>query len=520
MTDFQEPNNDAGSEFDDLIGLNGPEAQAAAEARKEDMRSREVDEVLSRTGVSRDAVATAAAPAMDESDPMAVLQEANGSGVADTGPDVEAVFEPIVSSNLHAASYDSKALSTTVRFRSGAQHRYSGCPAELWEKFRAHFDGADGRSAGKFFNTFIKPLPSIRIEDWQEAPPADKTFEAVLETNGTAEKIVDDFVPGMGEILQKYEPSALAYGFPPAVDALITKAKLDATRTGLVLNAFRAAYVLAAKWQEKASAIVVKDENDTEAIAEAKELHRIVRDERINVENKRKAIKEPALRECQLIDGVANVYKDLLKPIESHLLAQAQFIENLEKERKEKVAAERATKLALFEFDSSQMQGLGDMSDENFEMFYTGVRERYHAKKRADEQAENERRERERLQEIENLRLREENQRLETERLAEAARTTEQRRIAEEAESKRKAAQDELDRQEAERKAEAARVAAEEERKRLAPDKEKLADFAQRMADLRNDIPVIDQKFEALLVDVKADLDSAIRRIQTVTTKL
>jgi uncharacterized membrane protein YqiK len=195
-------------------------------------------------------------------------------------------------------------------------------------------------------------------------------------------------------------------------------------------------------------------------------------------------IKDPALRECQLIDGVANVYKDLLEPIEVHLHAQAKFAEIKEKERKEARLKARLAKLQLFEFDGYSVPNLVDMDDTGFEIFYTGVRETYHNKKKAEEEVERQRVERERHQQIENERLRQENERLERERQEATAREAEQRRLTEESELRERAARQEIDRIEAERKAEADRIAAEAERLRLAPEREKLQTWFKSIFDV------------------------------------
>jgi hypothetical protein len=397
------------TEFDDLIGLNGPEAKAAAEER-EAQRKSEVADLLQRNGVTPEAMSTE--PVKDWAD---ALRE-------------EASFEP--------------------------------------------------------------------------APPKS-------HLNETATKIADDLVPTFGEALKPYEQSAIAYGFPPAVDALITKTGIDEERAEMVLINFRQAFQLAGAWAQKAQGLVVTDESQTEMIAEAKRLHKIVRDDRINVEKRRKELKERPLREGQLIDGVANVYKDLLEPIETHLLKGAKFVENLEAERKAKLAQERGAKLALFEVDPKTFSNLGDMTDEAFAIVYSGVRQQYQ-----EIQAEAEARlKAEREREIENERLRKENERLESERAAEAARAAEQQRIANEATAKLKAQQEETDRKEAERKAE-------EERLRLGPDKDKLVDLAQRIIEITHDLPDVDPKFDWLLSEVKSDLGTIVRKIQVQTERL
>lgn len=452
---------DAEPDFFDIIGLNGPEAKAAAEVRENTQRTAEVDQLLARNGVTREQVQTA----------------------PETNPNITTGFDDIATGK-QIGYIKHLAKSAGIDAETDCRNR-KGC--ELGE---LSVTGA---------STYIEFLQTVQ----PPAPAKPSTYRPEL-----GERIADNLVPEFGATLTKYQPGSLSFGFPPAIDALITKTGIDQLRAAQVLDNFRAAFALADQWKAIADGIEVTDVMDVAAIAEAKRLHKIIRDERINVEKKRKELKEPSLREGQLIDGVSNVYKELLAPIEKHLHDAAYYVENLEKERKEKLAKDRADKLRLFEVDPAGFPNLGDMTDEAFEVVYTGIRESYHARKKAeaDEAAANE--ERARQQAIENEQLRKENERIEAERKAL------------EAELRRKA-EEEAAAERAKREAEA-KAAAEAEAKRLAPDKEKLVDLAKSIVDIVNSIPSLnlDAKFEALQIDIKADLYSAIRRIQAATTAI
>lgn len=75
-------------------------------------------------------------------------------------------FKPIVSSNLHSASYDAATDELVVRFKSGTAYRYPNFPQSLWKDFAKTFDGKSG-SAGGFFAKQIRFLENEKIEDWQ-----------------------------------------------------------------------------------------------------------------------------------------------------------------------------------------------------------------------------------------------------------------------------------------------------------------------------------------------------------------
>lgn len=74
-------------------------------------------------------------------------------------------FEPIVSSNLEAASFDPQKRTMIVKFKNGTAYEYLHVPPSLWSKFQATFDGKDGRSAGKFFAVNIRGLQAKKLDD-------------------------------------------------------------------------------------------------------------------------------------------------------------------------------------------------------------------------------------------------------------------------------------------------------------------------------------------------------------------
>lgn len=77
-------------------------------------------------------------------------------------------FQPIVSSNLEAASYEKAKRVCQIRFKNGTAYEFSKFMPGLWTKFQKEFDGENGRSAGKFFFANIKgKLPFTQIENWK-----------------------------------------------------------------------------------------------------------------------------------------------------------------------------------------------------------------------------------------------------------------------------------------------------------------------------------------------------------------
>ena len=122
-------------------------------------------------------------------------------------------------------------------------------------------------------------------------------------------------------------------------------------------NEFKECFDLAKEWEEKAKTIIVTHEDQTEDILRARTGRLFLRDKRIMVEKKRKEIKEEHLKKCKAIDGMANILKSLIEPIEDYLMRQEKFVEIREKEKirlenekrieEEKVENERICKLAI-----------------------------------------------------------------------------------------------------------------------------------------------------------------------------
>lgn len=121
-----------------------------------------------------------------------------------------------------------------------------------------------------------------------------------------------------------------------AVATEITTEISEYTETAAALAGFRQKY-------EKAVFPVAT----TDGMRKAIEARRELRDTRVALEKRRKEIKEPALRRCQLIDSEAKritaELEALEEPIDAQIKAEEQRKEN-EKRERERIIAERAEK--------------------------------------------------------------------------------------------------------------------------------------------------------------------------------
>jgi len=181
--------------------------------------------------------------------------------------------------------------------------------------------------------------------------------------------------------------------------------------------------------------VILKELNKA-TFKEAKELLSKVRDNRTKgVEPWRKAQKELFLRGGQFVDAKARVESLVNEQMESKLTEIVKFEENLERERKAALKAERIELLGPYGTDV-QFIALDEMNADQFDLLLEREKLAHEAriesariaevKRIADEKAENERIEAERLAEAERL----ESQRLENVRLkAEADKSAAKRLI-------------------------------------------------------------------------------------------
>ena len=332
----------------------------------------------------------------------------------------------------------------------------------------------------------------------------ERPMIAASENAGVAATAVAaELVPEMGNVLATRQPTAVAYGFPPAVDALIVKAKLSTDQTDHLLKQFKHLFAMSSGVRNRLALVDPQGPEDVKAIAEAKELHVMLRDERLNAEKKKKLIKEPYLRPSQLIDGVFKIWMDEITPMEKEAKAKAEYVENIEKQRKATLGIERLEKLKLFAAQNGfSIDYLGSMNEEAWNLTYQGAMTA-HENRKADERRAEELRQaeiREANARAETLRI--QNEQLEKERQAAEARELEQKRIADAEREQKEEAERELARQEELRQAEHRRLAAIAEAKRLAPDAEKLTMYFEGIQKYSSDeLPTVENEAAKVLLN-------------------
>lgn len=111
------------------------------------------------------------------------------------------------------------------------------------------------------------------------------------------------------------------------LQTIVRESGLEPTKARTILTLFQDYFTIADEWALRAKDIVVTDGSQVAQIEAAREGRLFLRDKRIAIEKARKELKEQALREGKAIDGIANVLKALIVPIEEYLKTQENFVE-------------------------------------------------------------------------------------------------------------------------------------------------------------------------------------------------
>ena len=140
---------------------------------------------------------------------------------------------------------------------------------------------------------------------------------------------------------------------------IVNESGLGKTKADVILNKFQDYFAMASEWEIKAKTIKVINESQEADMQMARTGRLFLRKKRIAIENTRKELKAEIVREGKAIDGISNVLKALIIPLEEYLEKQEKFIEfkkaaeeeakRLEIERRmeeERIENERLDKLA------------------------------------------------------------------------------------------------------------------------------------------------------------------------------
>ncbi len=127
---------------------------------------------------------------------------------------------------------------------------------------------------------------------------------------------------------------------------IVKESGLEPTKAKFILEKFQDYFEVASEWEKKAKALVVTNESQVAEMEMARTGRLFLREKRIAVETARKNLKEQSLREGKAIDGIANVLKALIVPIEEYLEKQEKFVEIREETKREAKRIEIEARMA------------------------------------------------------------------------------------------------------------------------------------------------------------------------------
>jgi hypothetical protein len=228
-------------------------------------------------------------------------------------------------------------------------------------------------------------------------------------------------------------------------------------------GSFEPLFKQAQDWKKKADSIRVVDINDKDGMAAAREARLELKRIRVEADKIRVKLKEESLLKGKAIDGMFNIIKFLVVPIETQLEEQEKYAELEEEKRINAIVEDRVTKIAPYIEDLS-IFNFRMMSDEQFEPLLENARKAHEYKLAAEKKAEEERLAKEKAEQEERERIQKENEKLKQEAEDREARIAAERKAQAEKEAKEKAtreAQEKKDREVAEAKLKVEREAKE-----------------------------------------------------------
>lgn len=169
----------------------------------------------------------------------------------------------------------------------------------------------------------------------------------------------------------------------------VKKSNIDLSGVSRLEEFFRPLFAKAREWSARAHEIVVTSEDQLELMRQARDTRLTLRAIRLEVEEKRKEMKESIVREGKAIDGIANVVKAVIEPLERHLMTQEKFAELAEEKRKETRKIKRMEELSSYQFDG-RLYPLDTMEESSYKQLLDAAMVADKAKKEAAARAQEE----------------------------------------------------------------------------------------------------------------------------------
>jgi len=184
------------------------------------------------------------------------------------------------------------------------------------------------------------------------------------------------------------------------LSVVVEQAGLQPSKIDSLMMAFSQKYQEARTISDESKDIVVTDESQTDLMLKAREARLKLKSIRVEVEHIRTELKEQSLREGRAIDGLANVIKALIVPVEENLEKQEKYIETRELERINKRYEQRIEALKPYVTDIT-FYSIKDLSDEAFDNLLNSSKQAWQLQRDIEVKAEQERQEKIRKDELE-----------------------------------------------------------------------------------------------------------------------
>jgi len=120
-----------------------------------------------------------------------------------------------------------------------------------------------------------------------------------------------------------------------SLEVIVKESGLEPSKAKYILEKFTDYFNIADEWSKRAKTIVVTRADQKTDMQMARVGRLFLKEKRIAVETARKELKEQCLREGKAIDGISNVLKALIVPIEEYLETQERFVEIQEEKKTE-----------------------------------------------------------------------------------------------------------------------------------------------------------------------------------------
>ena len=128
------------------------------------------------------------------------------------------------------------------------------------------------------------------------------------------------------------------------------------------------------EWLSRATAIQVTDANQKDLMKQARDARLALKQIRIQIEGKRKSLKEESLKTGQIIDKTAKALTGMIEPIEEILQGHEDFVKKQKEKEREELYKKRLKIAAPLIGAACEQMALADMDEDVFETMIDGYK--------------------------------------------------------------------------------------------------------------------------------------------------